>query len=163
MIDFITVGGERRIVVTRAAARVNVENMPPRRASERDNSNAGFVNDVWLKLLCCLMLDMVGFFSFLLPALGELSDLAWGPISAFLLYRLFPNMPMMAVVNLAEETLPFLDFVPTATIAWWLQHGRQLAATPKPKQDANKATPKKKSNVKIVDVTNEPDDVEEVD
>jgi hypothetical protein len=113
-------------------ARLNVDkNIMP--TPQRSDSNAGFVSDVWLKLLCCLTLDVIGFFSFLLPALGEVSDVAWGPISAFLLYRLFPNMPMMAVLNLAEETLPFLDFVPTATIAWWLQHGRQLAAS-KPRQ-----------------------------
>jgi hypothetical protein len=105
-------GAAMRRNATATHRRVNVENivsMPPRQNKPNANSQGGgFVTDVWLKLLCCLMLDAVGFFSFLLPALGELSDVAWGPISAFLLYRLFPNMPMMAIVNLAEETLPFL-------------------------------------------------------
>jgi hypothetical protein len=47
-----------------------------------------------------------------------------------------------------------LDFIPTATIAWWLQHGRQLAATPQ--QQRQPAASKKRSGggVKIVDVTN---------
>jgi hypothetical protein len=45
-----------------------------------------------------------------------------------------------------------LDFIPTATIAWWLQHGRQLAATPQ--QQRQPSASKKRSGVKIVDVTN---------
>jgi uncharacterized membrane protein YfbV (UPF0208 family) len=52
----------------------------------------------------------------------------WGPISAYLLYKLFPNQRMLALVNFAEETLPFLDFIPTHCIAWWLTFGGELAA-----------------------------------
>ncbi len=77
------------------------------------------------------MLDAIGFFSFLVPGVGEGTDVAWGPISAYCLYKLFPNQPMMAVLNFAEETLPFIDFVPTATIAWYIQHGRDTTKEPR--------------------------------
>lgn len=110
----------------------------------RGNGGAGgaaahWTEDKWMKLLCCIALDLIGFFSFLVPGLGEGSDLAWGPISAYCLYRLFPNQPMMAVVNFAEETLPFLDFLPTACIAWYIQHGRDAPQQQQQQQQVRSA------------------------
>merc|ERR1719386_274628 len=42
-----------------------------------------------LKLFCCLLIDTIGFATYLLPGIGELGDVAWAPIQAVLLLYLF--------------------------------------------------------------------------
>ena len=80
------------------------------------------------QLFWCLFLDSVGVApELLLPEpLGQSLDLLWAPCYAFLLFQTFGDRPflfktILAVTGFAEEALPFLSFVPSATIGWLLK------------------------------------------
>ena len=68
-------------------------------------------------LFASLIIDGVGMGSYIFPALGEASDIIWAPISAWLIFKLYGRTDL-ALVGFAEEMLPGLDFIPTATIGW---------------------------------------------
>jgi hypothetical protein len=40
-------------------------------------------------LLTCVLLDIAGYLTYLIPFLGEWGDGLWAPLSAFLFYRMF--------------------------------------------------------------------------
>ena len=73
--------------------------------------------EVWGKLIVCLVIDALGDSSFLLPGLGEGTDIAYAPLEAFLLSQLFRSN-VVSGVGFVEEALPFTDVIPTATLAW---------------------------------------------
>lgn len=70
------------------------------------------------KLILCLMLDVVGYFSFAIPFIGEFSDIIWAPIAAIISYKMFGEKrgKFTAVSTFAEELLPFTDIIPSFTI-----------------------------------------------
>ena len=74
----------------------------------------------WQKLALCVVVDVLGDSSFLLPGLGEAVDIFYAPLEAFLLARLFQSNAI-ATIGLVEEGLPFTDAIPTATLAWVLE------------------------------------------
>ena len=69
-------------------------------------------------------MDVLGYASFAIPGLGEISDVLWAPVSAFIFYRTFGGAKgaFGAVFNFAEELLPFTDFIPSFTIMWIWQY-----------------------------------------
>ncbi len=71
-------------------------------------------------LLFCIAMDLVGMATYLLPVWGEFGDIVWAPLSAFIFYKSFGGKKgiLGAVFNFIEEAVPFLDFIPTFTIAW---------------------------------------------
>mmetsp|Transcript_11893 Transcript_11893/g.35454 ORF Transcript_11893/g.35454 Transcript_11893/m.35454 type:complete len:175 (+) Transcript_11893:236-760(+) len=71
------------------------------------------------KLALSIVIDLIGVSTYAVPAVGEAGDLAWAPISAALIYYMYGN-GLYAGLGFAEEIFPGLDFVPTATIAWFL-------------------------------------------
>ncbi|PRP88052.1 hypothetical protein PROFUN_04480 [Planoprotostelium fungivorum] len=71
-----------------------------------------------IKLIFSIIIDLLGLLTFLIPGLGETIDVVWAPASAALVYWLYGS-PLVAFANFAEEILPFTDFIPTATIAWF--------------------------------------------
>ena len=73
--------------------------------------------EVWGKLVVCLVIDALGDSSFLLPGLGEGTDIAYAPLEAFLLAQLFRSN-VVSGLGFVEEALPFTDVIPTATLAW---------------------------------------------
>jgi hypothetical protein len=73
-----------------------------------------------LKLCACVALDMCGDASYLLPEVGEGTDLAFAPAQAVALKFLF-NSKFVAFAGLAEELMPGTDLMPTATFAWFLE------------------------------------------
>lgn len=75
-------------------------------------------------LWMCILMDIIGMASFLLPALGEWSDLVWAPISAYVFYKTFGGLGGMlgGAVSFLEEIIPFTDIIPTFTIAWYIQN-----------------------------------------
>jgi len=75
-----------------------------------------------LKLMAAVIIDLVGLTTYVIPGAAEGSDMAWGPISGFLIYLLFPNRKRTALMGTVEEMLPFTDFVPTAYLAWRLDY-----------------------------------------
>jgi hypothetical protein len=72
----------------------------------------------------CILIDLIGYASFVMPGLGEFSDLVWAPLSAFIFYKTFGGRfgATGAVLNFIEEALPFTDFIPSFTIAWFIRH-----------------------------------------
>ena len=81
--------------------------------------------DPGLKLLVCILIDLVGVASFAAPGVGEATDVAWAPISALLVNYLFGN-GIFTALALVEELLPGFDIVPTATIAWFVENGNRI-------------------------------------
>jgi len=73
------------------------------------------------KLIVSLLIDLVGFSSFLVPLAGDAADLAWAPVSALLVNYLYGN-GLLTGLAFCEELLPGTDFIPTATIGWLLEN-----------------------------------------
>lgn len=69
------------------------------------------------KLVVCILIDLIGTSSELLPIVGEISDIAWAPIAALALRSLYGSNVVFAL-EFAEEILPFTDILPLATICW---------------------------------------------
>jgi len=72
------------------------------------------------KLLLSILFDAIGYVSYLFPGIGELSDIIWAPLSAWIMTKLYKGNSgkVAAVINFAEEALPGFDFIPTFTLMW---------------------------------------------
>ncbi|MDR2221863.1 MAG: hypothetical protein LBE34_03890 [Flavobacteriaceae bacterium] len=72
------------------------------------------------KLWFSLLLDFIGMMSYSIPWLGELSDIIWAPISAYILLKMYPGNAGKAgaLINLIEELSPGLDIIPSFTLTW---------------------------------------------
>lgn len=72
-------------------------------------------------LAFCLIMDLLGSATFLLPGLGEWFDILWAPVSAMLFFNSFGGKVgrIGSIINFAEEMLPFTDFIPTFTITYF--------------------------------------------
>lgn len=92
------------------------------------NGGAGNM-DPGLKLLVCILIDFIGVASFAAPGVGEATDVGWAPISALLVNYLFGNGVFTALA-LVEELSPGFDFIPTATIAWFVENGNNQESSP---------------------------------
>ena len=94
------------------------------------------------KLIVSILIDLIGMSTYLLPVAGEGADVGWAPVSAALIFWLYGS-GIFAAAGFAEEILPGLDFVPTATIAWFLTQsdaGQRIVEKVTPE-----AAPKKKA------------------
>jgi hypothetical protein len=71
----------------------------------------------------CILMDLVGMFTYTIPALGEFADIIWAPFSAFVFYKLFGGKMGVfgGAFNFLEEILPFTDIIPSFTIAWFIR------------------------------------------
>ncbi len=78
-----------------------------------------FETEKYAKLVAAVLIDLIGFISYLIPALGEFFDMLLAPISAILVYILFGKKFKWAIFTLLEEMLPMTDVIPSATIAWY--------------------------------------------
>jgi hypothetical protein len=77
-------------------------------------------------LTLCIILDVIGCTSYLLPFFGEAEDLLWAPISGVIFYFMFGKKfgALGGIFSFLEEISPGLDFIPTFTIAWFIRkHG----------------------------------------
>ena len=74
-------------------------------------------------LLFCIVMDLIGYATYAVPVLGEVADLFWAPVSAFIFFRTFGGWKgaFGGVFNFIEEILPGLDFIPSFTLMWFLQ------------------------------------------
>lgn len=75
----------------------------------------------YLKLLVCIVLDGLGYLSYSVLGVGEVVDVIWAPIAAWLNYRLFSEQAGAggALFTFIEEALPGTDFIPSFTITWF--------------------------------------------
>lgn len=71
----------------------------------------------------CILMDIIGLASYLLPAFGEWTDIVWAPVSAIIFYKTFGGKTgqVGAFINLLEEIIPFTDLLPTFTIAYFYE------------------------------------------
>ena len=72
-------------------------------------------------LLLSILFDGVGMLSFVLPFVGEFSDVIWAPVSAFLIYKMYEGAEgkIGGLVSFVEEAGFFgTDFLPTFTLTW---------------------------------------------
>ena len=77
----------------------------------------------------CILLDLVGMSSYLLPFAGEVFDFIWAPLSAIIFYFMFGKKAGVfgGMFSFIEELLPGFDIIPTFTIAWFIRK-RKLSA-----------------------------------
>jgi len=72
-------------------------------------------------LLLSILFDGVGMLSFVIPMVGEFSDVIWAPLSAFLIYKMYKGVEgkVGSLVAFIEEAGVFgTDFLPTFTLTW---------------------------------------------
>lgn len=72
------------------------------------------------KLALSIFLDAVGYISFLIPGIGEFTDIVWAPASAYFMTKLYKGKKgkIAAAVSFIEEVVPGLDIIPTFTLMW---------------------------------------------
>lgn len=72
------------------------------------------------KLALSIVLDAVGYASFIIPGLGEITDVVWAPASAYFMTKMYKGNKgkIAAAVTFIEEAMPGLDVVPTFTLMW---------------------------------------------
>ncbi|WP_435262830.1 hypothetical protein [Tenacibaculum sp. nBUS_03] len=72
------------------------------------------------KLALSIIFDAIGYTSFIIPGLGEITDVIWAPISAYLMTKLYKGNKgkIAAAVSFIEEVMPGLDVIPTFTLMW---------------------------------------------
>ncbi len=69
-------------------------------------------------LLLSMLFDGVGMLSFVIPFIGEFTDVVWAPLSAFLIYKMYKGVEgqIGGLVTFVEESGFFgTDFLPSFT------------------------------------------------
>lgn len=71
-------------------------------------------------LLCSLLLDGIGMLSYFFPGFGEITDVVWAPLSAYLMTKLYKGKEgkVAGVISFVEEAIPGIDFIPTFSLMW---------------------------------------------
>ena len=71
-------------------------------------------------LLLGVLLDGIGMLSFMIPGIGEFSDVIWAPVAGWLMTRLYKGKVGQAagLIAFVEELIPGLDIIPTFTLTW---------------------------------------------
>ncbi|MCT4581102.1 MAG: hypothetical protein N4A35_06755 [Flavobacteriales bacterium] len=79
------------------------------------------MNKKSILLIVGLIFDLIGMASYLIPALGEVIDFIWAPISGFALFIMYRGVKGVigGVLGAVEEFLPGLDFIPSFTLMWF--------------------------------------------
>lgn len=105
------------IVIKTVSDVVRSKSQPERELARREQQEQAIPVEAWVKLLFCVLIDVVGDSSFFLPGIGELEDVVWAPMSSLALKVLFDSNAI-AVIDFIKEALPGTDFVPVATLSW---------------------------------------------
>ncbi len=89
--------------------------------------------DKYRLLFKSILFDSIGMFSYAIPLIGEYADIAWAPIAAFILYKMYPGTvgKIGSLVTFVEELFPFIDVIPTFTLTWIYK----FILSEKPKED----------------------------
>ncbi|CAB9500306.1 expressed unknown protein [Seminavis robusta] len=84
-------------------------------------------DNMYGRLVLSVVIDIIGCSSYLLPFMGEASDVIWAPIQTLLIMAMYETTtPKLKYLSFAEEMLPFTDVIPSATIGWAAQFGPEL-------------------------------------
>ena len=97
-------------------------------------------NYKWRYLLLGLLLDGIGMLSFVIPGIGEFSDVIWAPLAGWLMTRMYKGRvgQVAGIVAFVEELLPGFDFIPSFTLMWlytFLFKGSKADQITAPKSD----------------------------
>ena len=78
------------------------------------------VKNKYAKLGLSVLFDAIGMASFVIPGVGEFSDVVWAPVAALLMTKMYKGNvgKAGAVFAFIEEAAPGLDVIPTFTIMW---------------------------------------------
>ena len=78
------------------------------------------MQDKYKLLIRGIFFDLIGMLSYLIPVWAEYTDVLWAPLSAYILYRMYPGIEgkIGSLVSFVEEAFPFLDVIPTFTLTW---------------------------------------------
>jgi len=73
------------------------------------------------KLGLSLLFDAIGCLSYLFLGFGELTDIVWAPISAYIMTKMYKSQTgkIAGTISFIEEIMPGLDIIPTFTITWF--------------------------------------------
>jgi hypothetical protein len=79
-------------------------------------------NSKYKTLFLGLLFDGIGILTstWILPVLGDFSDIIWAPLSGYLMIRLYKGTAgkVAGVITFVEEAVPMLDVIPTFTLMW---------------------------------------------
>lgn len=78
-------------------------------------------------LFACIVMDIIGMASYIIPGIGESIDIWWAALSGIIFQFMFGGRFGLvgAVLNFLEEALPFTDIIPSFTIAWFIRKNEQ--------------------------------------
>lgn len=71
-------------------------------------------------LIAGVFFDLIGMMSFVVPGVGEFSDVIWAPLASFLIYKMYKGTEgkIGGLVTFVDEIMPGLDIIPTFTLMW---------------------------------------------
>lgn len=74
-------------------------------------------------LIVGVIFDIIGMLSFVVPGVGEFSDVIWAPLASFLIYKMYKGTEgkIGGLVTFVDEILPGVDVIPTFTLMWIYQ------------------------------------------
>ncbi|WP_194850375.1 hypothetical protein [Nonlabens antarcticus] len=72
------------------------------------------------KLFFSILFDLVGMVSYVVPIIGEFTDIIWAPIAGYLMTQIYPGRTgkTAGILTTIEELVPGLDIIPTFTLTW---------------------------------------------
>jgi hypothetical protein len=72
------------------------------------------------KLLLGVLFDTIGMVSFVIPGVGEFSDVVWAPLAGFIMTKMYVGRvgKVAGVLTFLEEIIPFTDVIPSFTLTW---------------------------------------------
>ena len=78
------------------------------------------MNKKYKQLLMGLLFDGIGMLSFVIPFVGEFSDIVWAPLSGWLMTRMYKGSVGKAagIFTFVEEIIPGFDIIPSFTLMW---------------------------------------------
>lgn len=82
-------------------------------------------------LIFCILMDLIGMSTYVIPVFGEVADFIWAPISAIIFFISFGGWKgaVGGIGNLIEELLPGTDIIPSFTIMWFTQGANSKQAS----------------------------------
>jgi len=71
-------------------------------------------------LILGILFDSIGMLSFVIPGIGEFSDVVWAPIAGFLMTQMYKGSvgKVGGIFTFLEEIIPFTDVIPSFTLTW---------------------------------------------
>ena len=79
------------------------------------------MNKKYKLLLLSILFDAIGMLSFVIPGIGEFSDVIWAPVSVYFMTKMYKGTvgKIGGAVSFLEEIGVFgTDLVPTFTFTW---------------------------------------------